>query len=175
MIKLEYANNGVLAGLVGITAGCATVEPYAAFFIGFGASFVYVFSSKFLKKMGIDDVVDACPVHGFCGFYGVISAALWTTPHNYASAYGIYDGADEKCQGLFYGGGQQLGASFVFLLFVLAWAGGWSCLVFGALKAMGLLRISEEVEEEGMDSSEHGAPMFKKATEKSDVPVGEGV
>jgi len=168
MIKLEYANNGVLAGLVGITAGCATVEPYGAFFIGIGAGFVYVLSSKLLVKLGIDDVVDACPVHGFCGAYGVISAALWTTPHNYLSAYGIYDGAEKTCAGLFYGGGTQLGASFVFILFVLAWSGGWSCLVFGALKVVGLLRISEEVEEEGMDSSEHGAaPMVKEAKSES--------
>jgi len=158
MILLEYANNGVLAGLVSITASCATVEPYGAFFIGIGAGFVYVHSSKFLEKMGIDDVVDACPVHGFCGAYGVISAALWTTPHNYKNAYGMYDGAENTCQGLFYGGGTQLGASMVFLIFVVAWAGGWACIIFGALKKFDLLRIPEEMEIAGMDLTEHGAP-----------------
>jgi len=158
MILLEYANNGVLAGLVGITAACATVEPYGAFFIGIGAGFVYVLSSKFLVKLGIDDVVDACPVHGFCGAYGLISAALWTTPHNYKAAYGIYDGSENTCQGLFYGGGAQLGASLVFLLFVVAWAGGWACIIFGTLSHFNLLRIPEYMEVEGMDSTEHGAP-----------------
>jgi len=163
VIKLEYANNGVLAGLVGITAGCAVVEPYGAFIIGIGASFVYVFSSKFLKKIGVDDVVDAIPVHGFCGCYGVIMAALFGTKENYSAAYGIYDGAEDTCAGLFYGSsGGGLGAAIVFLLFVIAWTGFWSTLVFGALKASNLLRVESSIEEEGMDSSEHGVK--KEAT-----------
>jgi len=157
VIKLEYANNGVLAGLVGITSACATVEPYGAFFIGAGAAPVYVFASRLLVKLGIDDVVDAIPVHGFCGAYGVISAGLWTTPHNYLSAYGIYDGAEKTCAGLFYGGGTQLVANFVFILFVLVWTGSWSLLIFGLLKAMGQLRVTEQVEDDGMDVSEHGS------------------
>jgi len=156
VIKLEYANNGVLAGLVGITSVCATVEPYGAFFVGSGAAPVYIFSSRLLKKLGIDDVVDAIPVHGFCGAYGLLSAGLWTTPHNYMSAYGIYDGAEDTCKGLFYGGGTQLVANFVFMLFILVWTGTWSLVIFGGLRATALLRVSEEVEDEGMDSSEHG-------------------
>jgi len=174
VIKLEYANNGVLAGLVGITAGCATVEPYAAAIIGFGAGFVYVSSSKLLVMLGIDDVVDASPVHGFCGAYGVISAALWTTPHNYLSAYGIYDGAEETCKGLFYGGGEQLVASLIFIAFVLGWSGGCSAIVFGVLKVTGLLRIPPEMEEEGMDSSEHGAPKLGAKSQITMMPPAMG-
>jgi hypothetical protein len=59
---------------------------------------------------------------------------------------------------LFYGGkGNQLTANLLFVLFVAAWTGGWSLIVFGALKQYGILRVSSDVEEEGMDSSEHGA------------------
>jgi Amt family ammonium transporter len=86
VIKLQYANNGVLAGLVGITASCAVVEPYGAAIIGAGASLVYISTSKLLKRLRIDDVVDAFPVHGACGAYGVIMAALLATKQNYKSA-----------------------------------------------------------------------------------------
>ena len=178
VIKLTYVNNGVLAGLVGITASCSVVEPYGAMIIGLGAAFVYIYSSKLLKKLGIDDVVDAIPVHGFCGCYGVIMAGLFATKENYAAAYGIYDGAVDECSGLFYGGsGAQFGANLVFVLFVFCWTGVCSLGVFGGLKYTNLLRVSAEVEEEGMDSSEHGLSMGEvkpeAAVEASTVePVG---
>jgi len=169
VVKLEYANNGVLAGLVGITAGCAVVEPYGAFVIGMGASAVYIFSSRFLKSMGIDDVVDAVPVHGFCGCYGVLMASLFGTKENYSAAYGIYDGAEDTCAGLFYGGkGNGFVAALVFVLFVLVWTGTFSCLIFGTLKTCGLLRVSDEVEEDGMDSSEHGVAAKSKLNSSAD-------
>ena len=158
VIKLEWACNGVLAGLVGITAGCAVVEPYGAVLIGLLAGPVYLLASKTLKACGIDDVVDAFPVHGACGCWGVIAAALFATKENYSASYGIYEGAADTCAGLFYGGkGNQLTANLLFVLFVAAWTGGWSLIVFGALKQYGILRVSSDVEEEGMDSSEHGA------------------
>jgi len=164
VIKLEYANNGVLAGLVGITAGCAVVEPYGAVFIGIGAGGVYLLASRALKTFGVDDVVDAFPVHGACGCYGVWMAALFATKENYSASYGIYDGAADTCAGVFYGGaGNQLGANIVFTLFVLAWTGAWSLVVFSGLKYFGVLRVSSDVEDDGMDSSEHG--VSKKAVE----------
>jgi len=169
VIKLEYVNNGVLAGLVGITAGCAVVEPYGAFIIGLLASVVYVFSSRLLVKLGIDDVVDAVPVHGFCGCYGVLMASLFGTKENYSAAYGIYDGAEDTCAGLFYGGkGNGFVAALVFVLFVLVWTGTFSCLIFGTLKTCGLLRVSDEVEEDGMDSSEHGVAAKSKLNSSAD-------
>jgi hypothetical protein len=157
VIKLEYANNGVLAGLVSITASCAVVEPYGAVIIGVGGGVVYLFASKFIKKCGVDDVVDAFPVHGACGCYGVVMAALFATKENYAAAYGIYEGAEDVCAGLFYGGeGKQLGANVAFCVFVLVWTGVCSLVVFMTLKCFGVLRVSSEVEDSGMDSSEHG-------------------
>jgi len=166
VIRLEWACNGVLAGLVGITAGCAVVEPYGAVLIGLLAGPVYLLASKTLKACGIDDVVDAFPVHGACGCWGVVAAALFATKENYSASYGIYEGAADTCAGLFYGGkGNQLTANLLFVLFVAAWTGGWSLVVFGALRAHGVLRVSAEVEEEGMDSSEHGATSKTKLME----------
>jgi Amt family ammonium transporter len=122
-----------------------------------------------LKKLGIDDVVDAIPVHGFCGCYGVLMAGLFATKENYAAAYGIYDGAVDECAGAFYGGsGAQLGANIVFVLFVLCWTGACSLVVFGGLKVTGMLRVSAEVEDEGMDTSELGVSM-KQFSEGSHV------
>jgi Amt family ammonium transporter len=136
------------------------VEPYAAAIIGIGASVVYYFSSKFLKKCGVDDVVDAAPVHFFCGAYGLVMASLFATKENYAKAYGAnYDGQDTQCAGLFYGGdGSQFTANVTFIVFVTVWVGVTTLVLFGVLRLFGLLRVSDEVEEDGMDSSEHGAP-----------------
>lgn len=172
MVRLEDANNGVLAGLVAITAGCSTVEPYGAMIIGVLAGPIYVFSSKLLKSFGIDDVVDACPVHGFCGFWGVIATAFFATKDNYSAAY--YSARAEKCAGVFYGGdGSSLGAAFLFLIAVLAWVSVFSIIVFGGLKYLGMLRVEEAVEEAGMDESEHGAPKTDKP--KLTVAAGKDV
>lgn len=152
MVKLEYANNGVLAGLVSITAGCAVVEPWGAAIIGIVGGLVYTGSSRMLKMCGIDDVVDAAPVHGFCGAWGVIAAALFVTKANYKAVYGIYDGAEDDCGSVLFGQGtSQLEANVAFVIFVLVWTGVLSTVVFGLLKCCGLLRVNAEVEEEGLD------------------------
>lgn len=76
------ANNGLLAGLVGITAGCSTCEPEGAMVIGIVSGFVYTGASKLLIMLKIDDVVDAVPVHCFCGAWGVFAASLFATKDN---------------------------------------------------------------------------------------------
>lgn len=155
VVRLESANNGVLAGLVSITAGCATAEPYGALIVGLLAGAVYVFSSRLLKRMGVDDVVDSCPIHGFCGCFGVIAASFFSTRRNYAAAY--YSDRADKCAGVFYGGdGSSLAAAIVSIISIVAWALFWSSLVFASLRHLGVLRVEESVEEDGMDSSEHG-------------------
>merc|ERR1712086_547184 len=70
---LTMAMNGCMGGLVGITAGCSTVEPWAAIIIGLIAGVVYVLASKLLVKLKIDDAVDAIPVHFFNGMWGCIA------------------------------------------------------------------------------------------------------
>lgn len=152
------ANNGILAGLVGITAPCSTCEPYAAAFIGIIAAFVYFFMSKTLKKFQIDDVVDASPVHCFCGMWGVIAAGLFATEDNYNAAY--YDTRETNCAGLFYGGGAQIGANIVFVIAIWVWVGATSLALFGGLHAAGMLRVDSDMEERGMDESKHGGMTY---------------
>ncbi|CAN0020123.1 unnamed protein product, partial [Sphacelaria rigidula] len=152
------ANNGVLAGLVGITAGCSTCEPEGAFIIGVISGFVYMGASKALVKAKIDDVVDAIPVHFACGAWGVFAAALFATKENYVAAY--YDRAD-KCAGVFYGGdGAAVAAAVVFILAIIAWVGGTCTILFLAIKFTVGLRVSKEMEELGMDDSKHGGQTY---------------
>eukprot|EP00903_Cladosiphon_okamuranus_P019445 g17879.t1 len=112
------ANNGLLAGLVGVTAGCSTCEPEGAMVIGVVAGFVYTYASKLLVMLKIDDVVDAIPVHCFCGAWGVFAASLFAAKDNYSASYYSYHRAD-KCAGAFYGGdGSAVAANVVFMLAV---------------------------------------------------------
>lgn len=116
--------------------------------IGVVGGVVYLASSKLLLKIQIDDVVNAIPVHFFCGIWGVISVSLFATKDNYSLAY---YGDGDKCKGLFYGGhGNALGANLVFILAVIAWVGTTSFVLFyGIKKTIG----DEDI---GMDDSKHG-------------------
>ncbi|CEL95446.1 unnamed protein product [Vitrella brassicaformis CCMP3155] len=136
--------NGFLAGLVGITAGCADVETWAAFVIGLVAGCIYVGASKLNDLLHVDDPLEASCVHGACGAWGCFALGL------------LHNGS-----GLFtMGQGGLLGAQVVGILAIAAWSGGLACLTFGAIKMMGWLRISKEIEEEGMDLDEHGGPAY---------------
>jgi len=157
LIDPGLANNGILAGLVGVTAPCSTCEPYAAVIVGIVAAFVYFFSSRMLKKMQIDDVVDASPVHCFCGMWGVIAAGLFATQENYDAAY--YSDRSDDCKGTLYGG-KALGPNIVFIIVVWLWVGVTSVVLFGGLHAMSMLRVDADMEDRGMDESKHGGMTY---------------
>merc|ERR1719389_1489477 len=72
--------NGLLAGLVAVTASCSVIEPWAALICGFVGAFVYVGSCKLLLKLRIDDPLEAAPLHGFTGAWGVLFAGLMAKP-----------------------------------------------------------------------------------------------
>jgi len=133
--------NGVLAGLVGITAGCAAVSPGGAVLIGLITGVSVVFSIEFIdKKLHIDDPVGAISVHGICGAIGTLLVGVFAT-----------DG------GLFYGGGfKQLGIQAIGVLSVAAWAIIVSFILLFILKKTLGLRVSEKEEIEGLDIHEHG-------------------
>ena len=155
--------NGILAGLVSITAGCGSVECGSAFGIGLIGGLVYQASSMLLQKLKIDDPVDASPVHGFCGIWGVLAAGLF----DWGKGFDHYHGwsgfgcmpvseTDSTCQtGI---GGTAIGAQCILVLMVIAWAGSLSGLAFFALKKTGFLRIDEYTEEVGMDVKQHSPP-----------------
>mmetsp|Transcript_18672 Transcript_18672/g.58714 ORF Transcript_18672/g.58714 Transcript_18672/m.58714 type:complete len:461 (+) Transcript_18672:173-1555(+) len=163
IIDPGFANNGILAGLVGITAGCSTSNLWGAFFTGLIAAPVYIGASMTLKKLEIDDVVDAFPVHGACGAWGVIAAGLFASEFFYANAY--YSDRKDDCAGVFYGGdGGSLAAGVVFIFCNLGWTGANITLLMLVLKYTIGVRVSEEVETIGMDDSKHGG--------HCDVPKG---
>lgn len=143
---LEPVLNGILAGLVSITAGCGDVQPFAAALLGIGGGIIYTATSKLQKKLKIDDVVDAGPVHFWCGIWGVIGVGLF---------------ADKESTGLggpgvFYGDGKLLGANIVLIIAIIGWVSATMVPLFGIMKVLGLARVSADVEAAGLDRSEHG-------------------
>lgn len=145
--------NGILGGLVSITAGCSVVEPWAAMLIGFLGGFIYYGWAALLYKLQIDDVLGASAVHGACGVWGVLVVGLFATENNMASAYGSTSGV----HGLFYGGGgEQLGIQFLGCLAIIVWVGVTCTIMFMIMKLLGVLRVSPEEEIAGLDISEHG-------------------
>ncbi len=144
--------NGLLAGLVGITAGCAAVTPQAALIIGGIAGVLVVFAVSFVENvLKIDDPVGAVAVHGVCGAFGTICVGLFARQ----DAEGFWE------QGLLYGGGtDQLVAQVLGVLAIAAWVSVTAFTLFAVLKAAGALRVSEEEELAGLDVEEHGSPGY---------------
>jgi len=166
-IDMEFANNGVLAGLVGITAGCATSTELSAIVIGAVASQVYYWGAILVEHvLHVDDVVKATPVHFLCGVWGVLAAGLFADEKLYAAAY--YADRADKCKGLFQGEGGSFSAAVQFVLAVLLWVSACSIVLFSVLRITGLLRVPREIEDIGMDDSKHGGAVF--GTEASKEP-----
>ena len=141
--------NGILAGLVSITAGCNVTEPWSAFVIGLVGGVVYTYACKLLLMLKIDDPLSASPVHFFCGAWGVIATGLLASKKN----NGLLTGGST--------GGKQFGIQLLGVLAIASWTCILSGLLFGALKAAGMLRVSAESEEKGMDESKHGGSAYR--------------
>jgi Amt family ammonium transporter len=158
--------NGMLAGLVAITAPCAFVTPIGAAIIGAIAGVLVVYSTFFVEKIGIDDVAGAISVHGACGAWGVISVGLFA-----CGEYGAgYNGVATPVIGLFYGGGaSQLIMQAIDLAVLATWA---FTVMYVWMKFSNLIipiRPSEADELEGLDATQLGAlayPDFEPATQK---------
>jgi len=154
--------NGMLAGLVAITASCAFVDPWAAVVIGAVAGTLVVFSVFFLERLGVDDPVGAISVHGANGLWGVLALGLFASGRygagwngvaraSYVSAYGV-DGV----RGLLYGDPSQFLMQcidcLVVALFGFAMAFAW----FKISDRITPMRVSAETELEGLDGAEMG-------------------
>jgi Amt family ammonium transporter len=166
-VDVGFGNNGILAGLVAITAACATVEPWAACLIGAIGGQIYVGTSKLMLRFGLDDAVDAVAVHMANGIWGVIAAALFTSEVNYRRAYGGVVAHRESLgldvhYGLFYGGGGHLlGAALCMILATMAWVGALVFIMFYTLdKFCGGIRVSADQEIDGLDISMHGGDAY---------------
>ncbi|MEX0873545.1 MAG: ammonium transporter [Actinomycetota bacterium] len=142
--------NGALAGLVGITAGCAFVENWAALVIGGVCGLIVVFAVLFFDRIKIDDPVGAVSVHGVCGAVGTLAVGLFASER-------LIEAAGVGTPGLFYGGGlTQLGTQALGVVSVFAWVVLASLIIFGTIKYVTGLRVKPEEELEGLDIGEHG-------------------
>jgi Amt family ammonium transporter len=153
--------NGLLAGLVAITAPSGFVSPCGAFWIGAVAGVLVCISVFFFDKIGIDDPVGAISVHGVNGAWGVLSVGLFAD----GTSYGGYNGVAHTVVGLFYGGGGgQLAANGIEVLADIVWnvvMGGILFWITGLL--VGGNRVSAKVEIAGLDIPEMGAMGYPEA------------
>ena len=143
--SLSLVCNGILAGLVGITAGCDLVSIGGAAIIGAVCGVAMVGSVALIDKIcKIDDPVGAVSVHGVCGILGTLLTGMFAV-----------DG------GLFYGGGWHfLGVEALGSLVTCAWSFGLGLLTFVILKKVHGIRVAARVEEEGLDIYEHGETAY---------------
>merc|ERR1719262_1967373 len=125
--------NGILGGLVSITAGCGNVESGSAVLIGFVGGCIYVGSSMLVKKIKVDDPVDASSVHGSCGIWGCLAAAVFdfgsgTEKHH---GWGGFSATSytEDGETKYMTTGDAVGANMCEVVFIIAWSGGLSAVV----------------------------------------------
>lgn len=153
---LGMALNGVLAGLVAITAPCAWVESWAAVVIGIVAGIILVIGVYLLEALKIDDPVGAVPVHGFNGLWGLISVGLFAD-----GTYGNYSINPPFVKGLLYGGGAgQLIAQLIGAAALFVWAFGCGLILFKVLDLLIGIRVEPREEIQGLDIIEHGTPAY---------------
>ena len=128
-----------LAGLVGITAGCANVTQLSAVIIGAAAGVIVVLSVLFFDKIRIDDPVGAISVHGVCGAWGTLAAGIFNIGGTSAKIIGV----------------QLLGIGACFM-----WVFPAAFLMFKLIDKTVGLRVSAEEELEGLDLAEHGGNAY---------------
>ena len=151
---VAMAGNGLLAGLVGVTAGAWVVNGLGAIIIGTCAGILVVFAVTFFDKIRIDDPVGAVSVHGVCGAFGTLAVGLFSSIE--------VDGVIKK--GLFYGGGtDQLVSQLIGVAAIAAFVFVAAFILFSVLKATVGLRVSEQEEIEGLDVHEHGFAGYNNA------------
>jgi Amt family ammonium transporter len=149
--------NGLLAGLVAITAPCAFVDSVSAVIIGSVAGVLVCLASVWLEKAKIDDPVGAVPVHFVNGMWGVLAVGLFANGNTDTAAW---NGVSTPVTGLFFGGSTQIIAQVLEAAAVAIFVFATSYALFTALKRAGLLRSRAEDEIAGLDLPEMGSPGY---------------
>eukprot|EP00408_Alexandrium_pacificum_P034808 CAMPEP_0171289764 /NCGR_PEP_ID=MMETSP0790-20130122/70769_1 /TAXON_ID=2925 /ORGANISM="Alexandrium catenella, Strain OF101" /LENGTH=540 /DNA_ID=CAMNT_0011759395 /DNA_START=59 /DNA_END=1681 /DNA_ORIENTATION=- len=166
--------NGILAGLVSITAGCSNMENASAFATAIVGAFFFQLASSTLRFLKIDDPVDAFAVHGACGAWGVLAAAFFDWGQGFNHIHGSNgfkcktDASGACMNGL---GGTLIGMAFLEILMIFLWVGALCAFVFFVLKALGLLIASNDMQEEGFDLLKHSPrkAYAQEATPKTSI------
>jgi Amt family ammonium transporter len=149
--EVGMTGNGLLAGLVAVTAGCYVFNPIGALIVGALAGGIVVAGVALVDRIKIDDPVGAVTVHGICGAFGTIAVGLFAAK----DIEGVVK------QGLFWGGdASQLGSQVIGVVAIAAWTIGTSSVLFFLIKRFVGLRVPEIEEYEGLDIHEHGMPGY---------------
>uniref|UniRef100_A0A1B6E7Z3 Ammonium transporter n=1 Tax=Clastoptera arizonana TaxID=38151 RepID=A0A1B6E7Z3_9HEMI len=138
--------NATITGMVSVAAGANQLTTIGALLTGMCACFVYLLIRQTLIYFEIDDPLESVAVHLGGGLFGVISVSFFTR-----SGF-MYGGRKKAADILFY--------NFIGAIAIIAWSGALSIILFGALKLTGYLRVSETVELEGLDITEHNEPAY---------------
>jgi len=152
--------NGMLSGLVAITAPCGTIDPWGAFVTGIVSSLVVRYSSKLTLWLRIDDAVDAFAVHGCCGYWGLIATGLFSNQANIDAAHqpGIIN----------YSVGRQLGVQLLGGLVIACWSAAITAVELIILKRLfGTLRVTADEEEMGLDYAQFGSYAYPDFNQKA--------
>jgi Amt family ammonium transporter len=152
---ISMSCNGMLAGLVAITAGCAFVAPWASLVIGGIAGVLVVYAVEFWDRVHVDDPCGAISVHGVNGAWGVLAVGLFADGTYPAKGVG-WNGIGGQVTGLFYGDGGQFVAQIFHVVVGFVWAFGSMWLIFAVVKRFVKIRVSPEVEIQGLDVPEFG-------------------
>ncbi|MFO1020849.1 MAG: ammonium transporter [Planctomycetales bacterium] len=134
--------NGVLGGLVGITASCHIVSGAAALQIGVFSALIVEFGTVLLQKLKIDDAVGAIPVHGFCGVWGTLAVAIFAPSTSFGNGNSQWGQLAV----------QTIGVGSCFL-----WSFGIGGSLLLLLRGVCPLRVNQQDEQQGLNVSEHGA------------------
>jgi Amt family ammonium transporter len=161
--------NGTLAGLVAITAPCAFVDSWAAVVIGLIAGLIVCWATVLLEKLKIDDPVGAVPVHFFNGLWGVLAVGIFANGNPETAAW---NGVETAVTGILYGGTTQIFAQLAEIGSIVVFAFGLSYVFFKILAALKLLRVSRDVELQGLDLPEMGTLGYPRDWEPSDLEGG---
>lgn len=171
--------NGMLAGLVAITAPCAFVQAWSSVVIGALAGIIVIISLGFFEKRGIDDPVGAISVHGVCGIFGFLCVGIFADGSFGAGWNGV--GASEYLgkaglgvTGLLYGDMSQFIAQLIASVVCIVWAFGTGYIFFKVQSKFMRLRPSAEDEVNGLDMPEMGAlayPAFPLLPEAASAPA----
>jgi Amt family ammonium transporter len=166
--------NGIVAGLVAVSAGCAFVEPWAALVIGAVAGVLVIVSVLFWDKMGVDDPVGTISMHGAAGLWGVISVGLFATGKFGAAWNGVIrqqylksGTSADGVRGLLYGDAGQLLAQLIeaAALIVFGFVAGYALFKLSGLITP--LRVNRDTEFQGLDGTEMGTLAYPDFALKS--------
>lgn len=159
---ISMACNGMLAGLVAITAPCAFVSPTSATIIGVAAGVIVCLGVLFFERVAkIDDPCGAISVHGLCGWFGAVSVGIFAdgtygSGWNGVGATSYLGQAGRGVTGLLYGDTRQFLVQLGGATLCALWAFGATFVVFAVVNKIRSMRVTPEVEEEGLDVPEFG-------------------